>query len=175
MTIHFENEFEQENLSTIFDFPYEEVAAQVIEAVLDQEGCPYEASVEVIFTSDDAIREMNKEHRNIDRATDVLSFPMVDFTAPCDYGILETEEADFCFEPDTGELMLGDIVLSVPRIIDQALEFGHTRKREFAFLIAHSMLHLLGYDHMTEEDAAHMEKKQNQVLTTLKITRNMED
>ncbi len=174
MTIHFENEYELKPLEQVFDFPYEETARQVIEAVLDQEQCPYEASVEVIYTSDEAIREMNMEHRGIDRATDVLSFPMVDFKSPCSYDILESEEADFYFDPDSGELMLGDIVLSIPRILAQAQEYGHSRKREYAFLIAHSMLHLLGYDHMTEEEAAQMEQKQNQVLEALKITRDME-
>ena len=175
MTIHFENEYELEKLEEVFDFSYEDTARAVIEQVLEQEACPYEASVEVIFTSNEAIREINKEQRNIDRATDVLSFPMVDFPSPCDYDILETEDADFYFDPDSGELMLGDIVLSIPRIKEQAQEFGHSRKREYAFLIAHSMLHLLGYDHMTEEDAACMKEKQNQALDALKITRDMED
>lgn len=175
MTIHFENEYLAQKLETIFDFSYEEIAHRVIEEVLEQENCPYEASVEIIYTSDEAIQEMNREHRGIDRATDVLSFPMVDFASPCDYDMLETEEADFYFEPDSGELMLGDIVLSIPRIIEQAQEYGHSRQREYAFLIAHSMLHLLGYDHMTAKDAAKMEEKQNQVLETLKITRDMED
>lgn len=174
MTVHFENEYEQEKLEDVFDFPYEDTALQVIEKVLEQEDCPYEASVEVIFTSDEAIREMNREHRNIDQATDVLSFPMVDFETPCDYDMLEKEEADFYFEPDSGELMLGDIVLSIPRILAQAEEYGHPRKREYAFLIAHSMLHLLGYDHMTEDEAVQMEEKQNQVLEALRITRDME-
>lgn len=174
MTINFENEYELEKLEDIFPFDYEEVAQQVITAVLDQEQCPYEASVEVIYTSNEAIREMNHEHRGIDRATDVLSFPMVDFTSPCEYDILEQMESDFYFDPDSGELMLGDIVLSIPRIVEQANEYGHSTKREYAFLIAHSMLHLLGYDHMTEEDAALMEEKQNQVLETLKIPRDME-
>ena len=174
MTINFENEYEQQKLEEVFAFDYKAVAEQVITAVLDQEACPYESSVEVIYTSNEAIREMNQEHRGIDRATDVLSFPMVDFGSPCDYDILEQPEADFYFDPDSGELMLGVFVLSILRIVEQAEEYGHSRKREYAFLIAHSMLHLLGYDHMTEEDAALMEEKQYQVLETLKITRDME-
>ena len=172
MTVHFENEYELEKLSDVFDFPYEETACAVIEQVLEQESCPYEACVDVTFTSDESIRQINNEQRQIDRATDVLSFPMVDFSSPCDYDILEDESADFYFDPDSGELILGDIVLSIPRIKEQAFEFGHSRKREFAFLIAHSMLHLLGYDHMTEEDAAEMEQKQNQALNALNITRD---
>ena len=174
MTIFFENEYELEPLESVFAFDYEEVAKTVVEAVLDQEKCPYEAQVEILCTSDEAIREMNKENRDIDRATDVLSFPMVDFEFPCDYDLLEESSSDLYFEPNSGELMLGDIVLSVPRIIDQANEYGHSRKREYAFLIAHSMLHLLGYDHMTEDEAKQMEAKQHQVLNTLNITREME-
>ena len=174
MTIQFENEYLEHDLSDIFSFPYEEVASFVVNQVLDQEKCPYEASVEIILTSDEEIHKINMEQRGIDRPTDVLSFPMVDFGSPCDYDILEQPEADFYFDPDSGELMLGDIVLSILRIVEQAEEYGHSRKREYAFLIAHSMLHLLGYDHMTEEDAALMEEKQNQVLEALKITRDME-
>lgn len=175
MTINFSNEYELEKLEDVFSFPYEEVAKEVVNAVLDQEKCPYEASVEVIYTSSEAIREINREQREIDRETDVLSFPMVDFSFPCDYDLLEQPEADFYFDPDSGELMLGDIVLSIPRIVEQATEYGHSRKREYAFLIAHSMLHLLGYDHMTPEEATVMEEKQNQVLEALKITRELED
>lgn len=172
MTIHFSDEYEK--LEDVFDFAYMELAHQVADAVLDQEECPYEAVVEMIFTSDEEIHNINKEHRGIDRPTDVLSFPMVDFESPAEYDFLDTELGDVYFEPDTGELMLGDIVLSIPRIVAQAEEYGHSQKREYAFLIAHSMLHLLGYDHMTEDEAKIMEEKQNQVLNTLGISRDTE-
>ena len=170
MTIHFSDEYEK--LEEIFDFAYEALAREVVETVLDQEECPYEAAVEIIYTSDEEIHKINKEHRGIDRPTDVLSFPMVDFEEPAVYDFLDTEMGDIYFDPERGELMLGDIVLSIPRIIAQAEEYGHSRKREYAFLIAHSMLHLLGYDHMTEEEAKVMEKKQNQALNTLGIGRD---
>ena len=152
MTLTFENEQD-------FDlgFDPEEVAAAVINGVLDQEACPYEAEVELILTDPENIRTMNREHRNIDRETDVLSFPMVDYPSPASFDFLETEEGDDCFNPDSGELMLGDIVISVARARAQAEEYGHSLRREFAFLVAHSMLHLLGYDHMTPEEAAVME------------------
>lgn len=174
MTIHFENEYQKQKLEDIFDFPYETIASQVVEQVLDQEECPYEATVEIICTSDEEIHKINMEQRGIDRPTDVLSFPMVDFEKPAVYEMLDTEEGDVYFDPDSGELMLGDIVLSIPRIIAQAEEYGHGRKREYAFLIAHSMLHLLGYDHMTEDEAKVMEDKQNQALNALGIGRNTE-
>ncbi len=83
---------------------------------------------------------------------------------------METAEAD-CFDPDSGELILGDIILSVDRIRSQAQEYGHSMLREFAFLTAHSMFHLCGYDHMEESEAAVMEQKQEAVLTKLGITR----
>lgn len=174
MTIHLENEYETEALSEVFDFDHREVAEMVVAQALEQEGCPYEASVEILITSDEEIHRLNKEHRGIDRPTDVLSFPMVDFETPAEYGFLEEESSDFYFDPDSGELLLGDMVLSVPRIVAQAQEYGHSRKREYAFLIAHSMLHLLGYDHMEPEEAAVMERKQTEILDALKIYREAE-
>lgn len=174
MTIHLENEYETEALSEVFDFDHQEVAEMVVAQALEQEGCPYEASVEILITSDEEIHRLNKEHRGIDRPTDVLSFPMVDFETPAEYEFLEEESSDFYFDPDSGELLLGDMVLSVPRIVAQAQEYGHSRKREYAFLIAHSMLHLLGYDHMEPEEAAVMERKQTEILDALKIYREAE-
>ncbi len=164
MTLRLE---EEEDWS--LDFDQEAVARQVIETVLDQEQCPYEAEVSLTLTDNQEIGRLNREFRQIDRPTDVLSFPMVDFPAPASYDYLE--EAQDCFDPDSGELLLGDIVISVERARDQAREYGHSLLREYAFLIAHSMLHLLGYDHMTPEEAAVMEGKQEAALTALGITR----
>ena len=171
MTINLTNEYEQEDLSLVFDFDCREVAEAVVNQALEQEHCPYEACVEILLTSDEEIRELNREHRDIDRATDVLSFPMINFETPAEYGFLDAPEADFCFDPDSGELLLGDMVLSVPRIIAQAREYRHSRKREYAFLIAHSMLHLLGYDHMVPDEAKQMEEKQSAILNALEIYR----
>ncbi len=164
MTINFENEQEQS-----FDFDFIEVAEDVINEVLDQEDCPYESEINLILTTDEEIHRTNKEFRDIDRPTDVLSFPMVDFESPAEYDFLE--EDDSYFHPETGELMLGDIMISIPRAVEQAKEYGHSVKREYAFLIAHSMLHLLGYDHMTDEERVVMEEKQEQALSALNITR----
>lgn len=164
MTIDFSNEQEQ-----TFDFDFLSVARDVMEAVLDQEECPYEAQISLVLTDDDTIHSTNKEFRGIDRPTDVLSFPMVDFPSPADYSVLE--EDDSCFHPESGELLLGDIMISVPRAVEQAREYGHSVKREYAFLIAHSMLHLLGYDHMEDEERLLMEEKQEQALKYLHIER----
>ena len=168
MTLVFEDE-QKETLG----FDVQEVANSVIAAVLDMEQCPYEAEVELILTDSEAIRNLNCQHRSIDRETDVLSFPMVDYPAPASFDFLETEEGDDCFNPDSGELMLGDIVICVPRVIAQAKEYGHSVLREYAFLVAHSMLHLLGYDHMTPAEAPVMEQKQEEALGILGITREV--
>ena len=100
--------------------------------------------------------------------------PNVPFEAPADFNAAEQYEAD-CFQPDSGELILGDIILSRDRILEQAESFGHSIRREFAFLVAHSMLHLCGYDHMEPQEAAVMEEKQNHVLDVLGITRDITD
>ena len=140
-----------------------------ITAALAEQGVNVPCEINVLVTDDAGIRAINNATRQIDRVTDVLSFPMQPFPAPARYDFLE--EADDAFHPETGELLLGDILICIPRMLEQAEEFGHGVKREYAFLIAHSMLHLLGYDHMTPEEAAVMEAKQNQVLNELKITR----
>ena len=166
MTLFLENETDK-----IFAFDVEETARQVIEGVLDMEECPYETQVNVLLTDNEGIREYNREYRSIDRETDVLSFPNLEFETPGVYEVEEEQEAD-CFDPDTGELILGDIIISVDRVAEQAESYGHSPKREFAFLVAHSMLHLSGYDHMESEEAKMMEAKQEQVLQKLGITRD---
>lgn len=160
-----------EGIANEFEFDVQEVVKSVAEAVLDAEGCPYESCVNVLVTDNEGIREFNRQYREIDKETDVLSFPNLSYESPADFGVAEACEAD-CFDPESGELILGDIILSVDRIYEQAESYGHSRKREFAFLVAHSMLHLCGYDHMEEEEAKEMEAKQEAVLRSLGITRD---
>lgn len=164
MTLFYENEGNIE-----LDLDLQPLAEKVIEAVLDDASCPYEAEVSLLLTTNEEIHKMNREFRQIDRPTDVLSFPMTDYPSPADFSFLE--EAEDCFNPETGELMLGDIVISKEKVISQAEEYGHSIKREYAFLIAHSVLHLIGYDHIIEEDRIQMEEKQRQILTNLQIIR----
>lgn len=164
MTLYFEEEGD-----LTLELPCEELAKTVMEAALDYEECPYEAEVNLLLTMNEEIREMNARFREIDRATDVLSFPMVDYNEPGNFEFLE--EADEYFHPESGELMLGDIVISKEKVLSQAEEYGHSPKREYAFLIAHSMLHLMGYDHMEEEERVCMETRQNEILERLGITR----
>lgn len=167
MTIHFENESQVD-----LDLPLEDLARLVIQSALDTMECPYEAEVNLLITDNPQIREMNRDFRQIDRATDVLSFPMVEYEEPGNFDFLEDEElsAD-CFHPETGELLLGDIVISGEKVVEQAAEYGHSVKREYAFLIVHSMLHLMGFDHIVPEKAACMEEKQREILAQLQILR----
>lgn len=147
-----------------------EVLDAVMEQVLDMEKCPYEAQVNLLITDNEGIWEFNREHRNVDAPTDVLSFPMIPFETEADFTVVEEDEAAY-FEPESGELLLGDIIISWDKVKEQAEKYGHSVKREFAFLTAHSMLHLCGYDHMEKEEAAVMEEKQEHVLNCLGITR----
>lgn len=152
------------------EFDYEELVNKVIEACLDYEDCPYDAEVNVLFTDDETIKQINHDFRSKDVPTDVLSFPAVDYDMPGDFSRLEDNVAAY-FNPESGELILGDIVISVDRALVQAEEYGHTIEREIAFLTAHSMFHLFGYDHLEEEDAKLMEQKQEDVLSKLQIRR----
>ncbi|MBR7020724.1 MAG: rRNA maturation RNase YbeY [Lachnospiraceae bacterium] len=168
MAFYFESEWEGDM------FPEcESVLAKVFEKACDYVDCPYECTVNMLLTDDSAIHSMNKEFRGIDRATDVLSFPMVDYEKPGCFDGLENHMEDY-FEPDSGELLLGDIVISVERAMAQAAEYGHSLKREMAFLTAHSMLHLFGYDHMDDAEREEMERMQEEILAELGIGRDAE-
>ena len=166
MTFYAENE-----TSCTFNFDWESIFQQVALAVLDSEKCPYETEVNLLLTDNAGIQEFNRENRNIDAPTDVLSFPNIEYDEPANFESVEEYQADY-FEPDSGELILGDIIISVDKVKQQALEYGHSEKREFAFLVAHSMLHLCGYDHMTPEEEQEMITKQEVVLNNLGITRD---
>lgn len=165
MTIIIEEETEAE-----FDFDHRKLAEEVINFALDHEDFPYEAEVNLTLVDNAAIHEINREYRNIDTPTDVLSFPMLSYESAGDFSKIE-EEIDDNFNPDTGEVLLGDIIISVSKVFEQAKAYGHSPKREFAFLIVHSILHLLGYDHMTPEEAVFMENKQRDILNEMNILR----
>lgn len=166
MSSYVENEVEAE-----FGFDIKEIMDAVMEEVLEEEGCPYEAQINLLITDDQGIWEFNRRLREVDAPTDVLSFPMIAFEREGDFSVAETDEAGY-FDPDSGELLLGDIIISAQRVRQQADQYGHSTKRELAFLIAHSMFHLCGYDHMTEKEAQVMEQKQDKVLREIGITRD---
>lgn len=167
MTIEIDNQY---GLIPVPD--YNEIIYKVIETSLDYEKCPYEVQLEVHLMDNETIKEVNLSHRAIDRPTDVLSFPMTDFPLPGDFSNLEERDPE-AFHPETGELLLGDILISMDKVVEQALEYGHSNRRELAFLLAHSMLHLMGYDHMSEDEAAIMEKKQDEILQQCGYTRDV--
>ena len=162
-------------VSEQFPFNPQDLFLKVAGEVLRFEQCPYDAEVSVSIVDDAEIRGRNLRFRGIDAVTDVLSFPLIPFPAPSEYSFLEGPDARDCFDPETGGLYLGDIVLACGRAKEQAVAYGHSVTREFAFLTAHSMLHLLGYDHETAEEAAVMEAKQEQILLNLGITREYKD
>ena len=167
MTFYVENETEVH-----FPFDPEEIVEKVANDILEEEQCPYEVQVNVLLTDEEGIRRYNKTYRDLDKPTDVLSFPNLDFNRPADFDRVSEHEADY-FDPESGELLLGDIMISVDHVRRQAEEYGHSQLREFAFLAAHSMLHLCGYDHMEPEEAAVMEQKQSDSLERLGITRDL--
>ena len=146
------------------DIPWERIIHDIIPAALDYEQCPYEAEVSVILTDNGSIRELNRDYRQIDAPTDVLSFPMLEFESESDFSHVEDSVED-CFDPETGELVLGDIIISVEKVMEQAEKYGHSRERELAFLLAHSMLHLCGYDHMDDAEQKEMERRQDDILS----------
>lgn len=166
MNFYVENEIDAE-----FGFDVSDLVSLVASRVLENENCPFDnITVNVLITDNEGIRQYNRDFRNIDKETDVLSFPSLEFEKPGEYVIPAGSEADHT-DPETGDIILGDIILSADRIFAQADEYGHSVKREFAFLVAHSMLHLSGYDHMTEEESKEMEKRQEKALNDLGINR----
>lgn len=156
-----------------FSFDAEDVANRVVERALSYVNCPYDSEVGLFITDNEGIREYNRDYRGIDKETDVLSFPNVDYDTPGDFSHVEEGYEDY-FDPDSGRLVLGDMIVSAPKVLEQAKAYGHSEKREFAFLIAHSMLHLFGYDHMEDEERVEMEKHQEEILNSLEIRRDME-
>lgn len=160
-------EFILENDQELVNITEEQIEElkRVCEAVMELEECNFDAEISLTFTDNSGIREINREYRNIDNATDVLSFPMLEF---------DGNEVDAEYETEDGLVMLGDIVISAERAAEQARSLNHSLRRELAFLTAHSMLHLLGYDHVDDKEGElTMIEKQNTVLDGLGITRDV--
>lgn len=138
---------------------------KTIDLCMKSEKLDKEYEVSVIIVDDEEIRAINIEHRDIDKSTDVLSFPMVEFVN----GELISDEGDYNMDFDW--LMLGDIIISAETAKRQAIEYGHSFEREIAFLTAHSCFHLLGYDHMIDTEEKVMIKKQESILKEIGLTR----
>lgn len=161
MTVLIDNRQSYENI----DKDTEDFIDKLVNAVLEYENCTDDFEVSISFVSNEEIRDLNREYRGIDSVTDVLSFPMLEFEE--DHDELEDDEEEYIEE----ELPLGDIVISVERADEQAKEYGHSFKRELAFLLVHGMLHLLGYDHEKAEEETAMFQKQEKILEKLNIRR----
>lgn len=145
------------------DKTYEKTVEKVINKCFEEEGLvDSKLIITITFTTPEEIRKINKKYRKIDRATDVLSFPMFEKQ--------ELEEKiknkDFLYED-----VLGDIIISIDKVKEQAEEYGHSFERELSYMLVHGFYHLMGYDHIEEEDKKIMRPKEEKVLNTLKITR----
>lgn len=127
---------------------------KIIDEVLRVEGLSKNYEISISFVENQEIRELNRVYRGVDKETDVLSFPMDD---------------EFGLE----ELLLGDIIISIDKAFEQSLDYGHTIEREIGYLTAHSMFHLLGYDHMNDEEKLEMREREKQVMKNLKIFKDM--
>ena len=156
--IYIENE-----TGTVFDIPdAQEAIRNAINCVFEDKGLPEELDVNVLITDEEGIREINNDNRGIDSATDVLSFPYYEYDEP---GVFDGEiYAD-------QENILGDVIICAERVIAQAEEYGHSQLRELSFLTVHSMLHLIGYDHMEEDDGEVMRSQERRIMEKLGISR----
>ena len=140
----------------------EEIINKVVQTVLELENIKHDLSIYITLTNNEEIHKINKEYREVDRPTDVLSFPM--------YEREEIENLRIEKSDDIEEI-LGDIIISIPKVKEQAKEYGHSYERELAYLTTHGMLHLLGYDHMIEEEKIIMREHEEKVLEKLNIHR----
>ncbi|HZK27328.1 MAG TPA: rRNA maturation RNase YbeY [Thermoclostridium sp.] len=138
---------------------------RAIKTALQHEEIEHDIMVSFLLMENDEIRSINSKLRNNDNVTDVISFPMLDM----ENGRFKTEPEEF--DMDQGMLFLGDIVISIPKAIEQAQQYGHCVDREVAFLSVHGLFHLLGYDHQTPEDEENMTKKQENVLALMDLSR----
>lgn len=144
---------------------------EICDYTLLEEQVKYPYQISLLFVDNSEIREINKETRNIDKETDVLSFPMLDYPKG---KVFKDVYSNYYFDEtylDGEELVLGDMVLSLEKAKEQSIEYNHSYLREVSYLIVHSILHLLGYDHMEEEEKLIMRKREEEILSGLKITR----
>lgn len=150
-----------------------EELTNVIEFALKEEEVNLKCEISLLFVDNDEIKEINNDTRRIDRETDVLSFPMLEYEGKKVfkevYKDYEFSQSDF----DGEELVLGDIVLSLEKALEQSREFNHSFEREASYLVVHSILHLLGYDHMEEEEKKNMRAREEEILNKLNITREV--
>lgn len=147
-----------------------EIAEKVVGEVLRVKGIlAKDVDIDITVVDDETIRELNRDNRGIDKATDVLTFPNVDIVMPFDIGDYDEYELN----PETGALNLGEIIIARGVMVTNAAEYGHSVVRECAFLVTHGMLHLLGYDHIDDKERAEMRQNEEQILNNLGFTRDV--
>lgn len=143
---------------------YEKTVKKVLQKCFEEEKLlNSKLTITVTFTNPEEIRKINKEYRNIDKATDVLSFPMFEKVEIEE----KIEKEDFLHED-----ILGDIIISIEKVKEQAIEYGHSFERELSYMLVHGFYHLMGYDHIEEKDKKEMRPKEDKILNELKITRD---
>lgn len=146
------------------------IAQKVVNEVLRIKGISLEeVDIDITIVDDKTIRELNRDNRGIDKATDVLTFPNVDIELPFNLGNYD----EYDINPETGALSLGEIIIARNVMVVNASEYGHSATRECAFLVTHGMLHLLGYDHIDEADRMEMRRNEEEVLNNLGFTREV--
>ncbi|MFP4697610.1 MAG: rRNA maturation RNase YbeY [Eubacteriales bacterium] len=165
MTIHIEKIIE-----IPFEIEYNSIVKRVIKEVLIEEEIESDVEINVLLVDNEFIKCLNMEHRGKNYPTDVLSFPIIDYAQIGDIKTLDDHKVHH-FNMETEELILGDIVISIEKLKEQALLYGHSKERELGFLVAHSMLHLLGYNHMEPEEEDTMKIKQKQILQKVGLIR----
>ena len=149
----------------------EQLLKKAAKVTVDTCGMTSNVQVGVKLSTDETIKGINKEFRDIDKSTDVLSFPMLDLSAPITDGGEPESPMELEIDPETGEMMLGDIVISVETAARQAEEYGHSLEREMAYLLVHGMLHLLGYDHMEDSDKKIMRQSEEIIMNAMGLKR----
>ena len=155
--IEFYNEIQE-------DLILEEDLTRFVNACLEAIHPEFEVLVTITVTDNEAIRQVNREQRDIDKPTDVLSFPMLFYREP---EVLAQPLGDYDYDPETHKVVLGDILLSKEKIMEQAEEYGHSFAREIHYLTLHGILHLFGYDHMVEDDKKIMRQKEKEILAAI--------
>lgn len=163
MAITIKIEYKNKNIKKI-DFSIEEITNKIMNEIIKQHNIIYDIGVFVLLVSNYKIKKINKQFRQIDRSTDVLSFPMFEFDKIADF----KNATSFI---NNNELFIGDTIISVDKCLAQAAKYNHSIKREFSFLITHSFLHLIGYDHIKNNDEKKMISMQNNILSNLGIYR----
>lgn len=144
----------------------DELINRTAAAAFDELKLAGNAAAEILKTDEEEIREINRLQRGIDKSTDVLSFPLLDRVEP-----FTKENYPFDFDADTGEVLLGSIVICEQAVENQAKEYGHGKDREYAYLFLHGLLHLLGYDHIEEKDREKMREAEERILQRVGLTR----